>query len=421
MSSQAHRAKKTVRDTVLRFMRGESPESLLLLWRGFLLVYLVVAPFVLIALFAELAPDSAHAVSMPPTRRVTDFLARLPTSSPFYTFVGALVVVWLIWYVLRLTRILVEFKTKEGSREKHELSDHDWWVVKDIRERALALRMQASFIFGAVLVLLLAGIYTVLFILPEIFDYKGRASGAHSIHDALSSEPDYDVYDQYRLRPRLEVSSGIAGLVVSECWLRTKGLYTCNPYHLSSLSLGSGYVEAMTGAGFYVLKSRLESDERIAYPVYRIQQIVNPPESFLSDDDVRDDDLLHGSVEVVGFQLNEDGTSNENGIEQRHDGAGISNQVTADKSFFSDLSVMRIATLLILFFLVQILARLSQYCLRLAAFWDSRADALLLAKSFADGGSKGLGRLMSAMSPDLYDFKPQPRSPLYGFLPRRKV
>ena len=55
------------------------------------------------------------------------------------------------------------------------------------------------------------------------------------------------------------------------------------------------------------------------------------------------------------------------------------------KGFFIDLlgeiAVMRVVTLIVLFFLVQILVRLHQYSLRLAAFWDARADAVLLRRA----------------------------------------
>ena len=75
-----------------------------------------------------------------------------------------------------------------------------------------------------------------------------------------------------------------------------------------------------------------------------------------------------------------------------------------------DVTVMRIVTLIVLFFLVQILVRLHQYSLRLAAFWDSRADAVLLAKSFACRSAESFDDLVAALAPDAYDFKPPPKS-----------
>ena len=74
-----------------------------------------------------------------------------------------------------------------------------------------------------------------------------------------------------------------------------------------------------------------------------------------------------------------------------------------------DLTLMRIASMTILFFLVQLLVRLYQYNLRLASFLDSRADAVLLAQTFASGENIPFDDLVRSIAPDDYDFKPQPR------------
>ena len=79
---------------------------------------------------------------------------------------------------------------------------------------------------------------------------------------------------------------------------------------------------------------------------------------------------------------------------------------------FNELTLMRIATSTILFFLVQLLVRLYQYSLRLASFWESRADAILLSHSFSEKRSERFDDLVSALAPDTYDFKSMPRSPL---------
>ena len=77
---------------------------------------------------------------------------------------------------------------------------------------------------------------------------------------------------------------------------------------------------------------------------------------------------------------------------------------------------MQIASMTILFFLVQLLVRLYQYSMRLANFWDSRADAILLDENFAEGEAERFDNLVQAFAPDAYDFKPMPRS-LFGWLP----
>ena len=83
-----------------------------------------------------------------------------------------------------------------------------------------------------------------------------------------------------------------------------------------------------------------------------------------------------------------------------------------------NLTMIRAVTLAVLFFLVQLLVRLYQYSLRLASFWESRADAILLAESFADKKTERFDNLVSVLAPDAYDFKSPPKSPL-DWLSRR--
>lgn len=66
--------------------------------------------------------------------------------------------------------------------------------------------------------------------------------------------------------------------------------------------------------------------------------------------------------------------------------------------------------LTILFFLVQLLVRNYRYDMRLAAFWESRSDAVLLAPTFARRPAEGFDDLVGAMAPDGYDFRAPPSS-----------
>ena len=84
-----------------------------------------------------------------------------------------------------------------------------------------------------------------------------------------------------------------------------------------------------------------------------------------------------------------------------------------------EINVVRGVTLAVVFFLVHILVRLYQYSLRLAAFWDSRADAVLLARNFSNDGAARFDDLVGALAPDAYDFKPPPKSPFDWFRARR--
>lgn len=77
----------------------------------------------------------------------------------------------------------------------------------------------------------------------------------------------------------------------------------------------------------------------------------------------------------------------------------------------TDNMIIRAVTLVVIFFLVQVLIRLYQYNIRLAAFQDSRADALMLSGSLAEGRLR-FDELVITMSPDSYDFKQMPKHSL---------
>ena len=143
---------------------------------------------------------------------------------------------------------------------------------------------------------------------------------------------------------------------------------------------------------------------------------VEPEQSLISiQSRVRNDDVLRRSVigkDILTMSLQESPSLGSNPGED------------TTKIWFpiDELTLMRIASMTILFFLVQLLVRLYQYNLRLASFLDSRADAVLLARTFASCKKIPFDDLVRSMAPDDYDFKPQPR-PLPGmlkqFLPQR--
>ena len=80
-----------------------------------------------------------------------------------------------------------------------------------------------------------------------------------------------------------------------------------------------------------------------------------------------------------------------------------------ERRLINDLSLMRLVTLTLLFFLVQLLVRTYRYNLRLAAFWDSRADAILISSTFSNRQMVEFDSLVAAFAPDDYDFKPPSR------------
>ena len=86
-------------------------------------------------------------------------------------------------------------------------------------------------------------------------------------------------------------------------------------------------------------------------------------------------------------------------------------EVLAEISFFA--TFVRVATVLVLFFMVQYLISLTRYSLRLAAFYDARRDAVLLTAEDRlpqPGSIAELDRMMRAMSPDALDFGRSPRT-----------
>ena len=101
---------------------------------------------------------------------------------------------------------------------------------------------------------------------------------------------------------------------------------------------------------------------------------------------------------------------------------GVSgNEGTGEKPsrlIFDDLTVKRTVSMIILFILVNILVRLSQYSMRLAGFWESRTDAVLLSASFAGGKMERFDNLVAALAPDSYDFKSAPKTQLDLFQSR---
>ena len=115
----------------------------------------------------------------------------------------------------------------------------------------------------------------------------------------------------------------------------------------------------------------------------------------------------------------------ESPIGHDDDGDDGAQSVTGNKEdFLGDfLGRGRVVTLVFLSVLVGFLIRLYQYNMRLSAFWESRAVAVLLAQSFAHRNAESFDDLMNALAPDAYDFKSSSRSmfePLFSRLKGRR-
>ena len=131
--------------------------------------------------------------------------------------------------------------------------------------------------------------------------------------------------------------------------------------------------------------------------------------------EMSNDEILRFSQffkEIKTFVENTTATSGEH-IDDNGEMIGDDGEVlTIFDDIFNILTLTRVAILAVLFFLVQILVRLYQYTLRLSAFVDARADAVLLAQSFSENKAERFDNLVEALSPDALDFKHGPRIPL---------
>ena len=343
-----------------------------------------------------------------------------------------------------------EYESKEKGREKagnkDGLTRHDWWIAYKLRKRALTLRLQANLVMGGVFALLGGGVYLVLFVLPEIeisdqliakkIQFEERfGQSLQSIVDGRywlnTDEPDKKVGSNaddktglvkdprvsvfmrtdggqsnpssLPLQPREEViaaafsADGKTGLVAGDegsvlmttdggrNWVPTEGLHTegLDPKSYldevrASHSYG-GYIAQTKDGDYYRLKAHPELKE------WRKWSITGIRREMMKDKELRGSQILK-YIRRFDDEFSDSGANRErdsNGEKERKEGffGGLLN--------LNNLTVMRIATLTVLFFLVQILVRLYQYSLRLSAFWESRADAVFLARSFAEKRRKG--------------------------------
>ena len=180
------------------------------------------------------------------------------------------------------------------------------------------------------------------------------------------------------------------------------------------------------------IRDRMMGDE-----ILRGSEIFQEISAFAPDGTMSGDDgETGGTLRTGGGKRFTSDSNREDGGRQKANGsqrsmpggdgeAGDPARADSGQSFWRDMLdddtlTMRIVTMAVLFFLVQILVRLHQYNLRLAAFWESRADAVLLAQSFADRKAHRFDDLVGALAPDAYDFKSPPRSPFDWFRARRE-
>ena len=182
---------------------------------------------------------------------------------------------------------------------------------------------------------------------------------------------------------------------------------------------GKGFV-AHTAGGYYVLTKHPSLNGWNDWSLGRIRAVMSQSET------LKNSTVFLELVTLDGIGAASDGDkATGEGSPAGGDGGRGGDEAPGDdrwsfKDFLDDVTVIRIVTVAFVFFLAQVLIRVYQYCLRLSGFWDSRADAVLLRRSFADDKSKRFDILVNALAPDAYDFKAPPRSPLDGFQPWRR-
>ena len=121
---------------------------------------------------------------------------------------------------------------------------------------------------------------------------------------------------------------------------------------------------------------------------------------------VRNSDIAEGIRTFIGVVAATGSEGEGDRVTRDMAGTGI-------VALLNDLTVRRTVMLIIVFFLVRLLVQLYHYDMRLSAFWDSRADAMVVAQSYAMSGTASFDELVGVLGPDAYDFKAAPK-PMAG-------
>lgn len=129
-----------------------------------------------------------------PTREVKQVLERAPTNSTLYAVLLAAIGIWMVWRWIQYWILRAEFEQREPDTQEDRrkgnrirLTSRDWWVVFELRKRALGLRIRADIVLASVFFLLLGGIYAVWFILPQILE-DDRTLARESVQLAIFGE-----------------------------------------------------------------------------------------------------------------------------------------------------------------------------------------------------------------------------------------
>ena len=179
-----------------------------------------------------------------------------------------------------------------------------------------------------------------------------------------------------------------------ENWMSTKGEKLGSSDSFPSLVwiTNGSFLAKMENGVQYILKS---------YPGLTKMSLVDIHKE-MGKDRILSNSEIYTNIGAFLYRINSSIDVGDNGGEtESYDNGGLLG--------LDNITAMRIVTLFALFFIVHVLVRLHQYRLRLAAFWDARADAVLLARSFSYRRAETFDDLVVALAPDAYDFKPSPK------------
>ena len=99
---------------------------------------------------------------------VVNALERIPTDWRVYGAIVILASLWTSWRFYLKTKLREKLEFEKEDTRRQGLNDRDWQAYSGLRERALSLRTRAGLILGGVFVFLFLGIYSIIFILPQI-------------------------------------------------------------------------------------------------------------------------------------------------------------------------------------------------------------------------------------------------------------
>jgi hypothetical protein len=178
------------------------------------------------------------------------------------------------------------------------------------------------------------------------------------------------------------------------------------------IALGGGFV-IVYYAGELAIQQRaadinilLENDERLRAQREQIgSEEMQKMQKIRSEKDASDTEI-HTKVQEL---IRSDGDQIANIDRQRKD---IATKITASGNSVEYNSIfLRISSIILIIYLVQIFMNVFRYVMRLAAYYQARADCLILAKdqtfSMAD-----FGKLVHIISPEAYDVGRGPKAPI---------